>query len=57
MDLIDIGLSWDEASELASHSTSRWRQRVAKCAFNTGRTQVSGGLSDPIGLGGNMLEL
>jgi len=57
MDLTDIGLSWDEASELASHSTSRWRQRVAQCAFNTGRTQVSGGLSDPIGLGGNMLEL
>ena len=34
-DLKDIGLSWDEASELA-HPRSSWRQRVAQCVFNTG---------------------
>jgi len=34
-DLKDIGLSWDEASELA-HSGSSWLQRVAQCVFDTG---------------------
>ena len=34
-DLKDIGLSWDEASELA-HPGSSWRQRVAQCVFDTG---------------------
>jgi len=33
-DLKDIGLTWDEASELA-HSRSSWRQRVAQCVFDT----------------------
>jgi len=32
-DLKDIGLTWDEASELA-HSRSSWRQRVAQCVFD-----------------------
>ena len=40
-DLTDIGLSWDEASELA-HPRSSWRQRVAQCVVDTGWTQVSG---------------
>jgi len=35
----DIGLTWDEASELA-HSRSSWRQLVAQCVFDTGWTQV-----------------
>jgi len=34
-------MSWDEASELA-HTRSSWRQRVAQCVFDTGRTPVSG---------------
>jgi len=34
-DLKDIGLTWDEASELA-HPRSSWRQRVAQCASGTG---------------------
>jgi len=33
-DLKDIGLTWDEASELA-HSRSSWRQRVAQCVLET----------------------
>jgi len=40
-DLKDIGMSWDEASEL-EHTRSSWRQRVAQCVFGTGRTPVSG---------------
>ena len=39
-DLKDIGLSWDEASELA-HSRSSWRQRVAQRVFDVASTQVS----------------
>jgi len=39
-DLKDIGLSWDEASELA-HSTSSCRQRVAQRVFDVASTQVS----------------
>jgi len=34
-DLKDIGLTWDEASELAQPRSS-WRQRVAQCVFDTG---------------------
>ena len=40
-DLKDIGLSWDEASELA-HPRSSWSQRVAQCVFDTEWTRVSG---------------
>ena len=40
-DLKDIGLTWDEASELA-HPRSSCRQSVAQCVFDTGRTRVSG---------------
>ena len=40
-DLKDIGLTWDEASELA-HSRSSWRPRVAQCVSDTGSTEVSG---------------
>jgi len=41
MDLKDIGLSCDEASELA-HCRSSWRQRVAQRVFDTASTHVSG---------------
>jgi len=38
-DLKDIGLSWDEASEMA-HSRSSWRQRVAQSVRHELRSQV-----------------
>jgi len=38
-DLKDIGLSWDEASEMA-HSKSSWRQRVAQRVRHELRSQV-----------------